>query len=94
MTRSLSALALILASGLALPVFAADAMDPAKMTCAEFEKMDAKGMAAAIDALHMAGPDAKMMMDDAAKKAAKDHIMGACKGKPDMMAMDAMMSKM
>lgn len=93
MKRSVTALALILVSGLALPVFAADAMDPAKMTCAEFEKMDAAGMASAIDALHMAGPDAKMAMDDAAKKAAQDHMMGACKGKPDMMAMDAMMAK-
>lgn len=94
MTRKLSALALILASTLALPLFADDMMDPAKMTCAEFEKMDAPGMAAAIEALHMAGPEAKMMMDDAAKMTANEHIMAACKGKPDMLAMDAMMAKM
>lgn len=92
MTRHLSALALILAS--AMPVFAADTMDPAKMTCAEFEKMDHDGMMKALDMMHKAGPDKDMAMDDAAMKMAGEHTMTACKGKPDMMAMDAMMSKM
>ena len=92
MTRHLSAIAVILAS--AMPVFADDMMDPAKMTCADFEKMDQDGMMKAIDMMHKAGPDMDKAMDDAAMKMAGEHTMKACMGKPDMMAMDAMMSKM
>ena len=85
----------LLASAFALPTLALadDMMDPAKMTCAEFSAMDATGMMAAVDAMHMAGPDAAMAMDDEAMKMANEHTMAACEGKPDMMAMDAMMMK-
>ena len=71
----------------------ADEMDPAKMTCAEFSAMDMDGMMKAVDAMHKASPDAAMAMDDAAMKMANEHTMKACEGKPDMMAMDAMMMK-
>jgi hypothetical protein len=56
--------------------------------------MDHDGMMKALDMMHKAGPDKDMAMDDAAMKMAGEHTMTACKGKPDMMAMDAMMSKM
>lgn len=71
----------------------ADEMDPAKMTCAEFSAMDMDGMMKAVDAMHMASPDAAMAMDEDAMKMANEHTMKACEGHPDMMAMDAMMMK-
>ena len=92
MTHVFTALALV--SVIALPsLSSADEMDPAKMTCAEFSKMDKDGMMKAIDAMHMAGPDASMAMDDAAKEEAVKMTTDHCKDKPDMMAMDAMTMK-
>ncbi len=71
----------------------AEEMDPMKMTCAEFSAMDMDGMMAAVDAMHKASPDAAMAMDDEAMKMANENTMKACEGKPDMMAMEAMMMK-
>ena len=86
--------ALALAAAAALPTLAlADDVDPAKMTCAEFSGMDKDGMMKAIDAMHMAGPDASMKMDAAATEEAMKMTTEHCKDKPDMMAMDAMMQK-
>ena len=87
-----SAIALVAAFGLPSLAFAED-MDPAKMTCAEFSAMDATGMMKATEAMHMAGPDAAMKMDEAASTEAMKMTMDHCKDKPDMMAMDAMMMK-
>ena len=78
----------------ALPSLAlADEMDPAKMTCAEFSAMDKDGMMKATEAMHMAGPDAAMAMDEAKTEEAMMATTEHCKDKPDMMAMDAMMMK-
>lgn len=86
--------ALLALTAFAAPSFADTMMDPAKTTCAEFGKMDMDGMMKAVEMMHKAGPDAAMAMDDAAMKMANEHTMKACEGHPDMMAMDAMMSKM
>ncbi|MFO1203438.1 MAG: HdeA/HdeB family chaperone [Tabrizicola sp.] len=92
MKLTLTTIALLAAA--AVPSLAvADDMDPAKMTCAEFSKMDKDGMMKAIDAMHMAGPDASMKMDMAAQEEAMKMTTEHCKDKPDMMAMDAMMMK-
>lgn len=88
--RATAALALL--GAFAAPVFAEE-MDPAKMTCAEFSAMDMDGMMKAVDAMHKASPDAAMAMDEDMMKMANEHTMKACEGKPDMMAMDAMMMK-
>ena len=86
--------AFALAATAALPSLAlADDMDPAKMTCAEFSAMDKDGMMKSIDAMHMAGPDASMKMDEAKAEEAMKMTVEHCKDKPDMMAMDAMMQK-
>ena len=83
-----------LAAACAFPALAfADDMDPAKMTCAEYQAMDKEGMMKATEAMHMAGPDAAMKMDDAMAEEAMKMTMEHCDGKPDMMAMDAMMMK-
>jgi hypothetical protein len=83
-----------LAAACTFPALAfADDMDPAKMTCAEYQAMDKDGMMKATDAMHMAGPDAAMKMDDAMAEEAMKMTMANCEGKPDMMAMDAMMMK-
>lgn len=71
----------------------ADEMDPAKITCAQFDAMDAEGMMHAVEAIHKAGPDAAMAMDAAKTEEAVKMTTEHCKGKPDMMAMDAMMMK-
>ncbi len=85
---------LVLAGAFALPTLSfADEMDPAKMTCAEYSAMDSDGMMKATEAMHMAGPDAAMKMDDAMAEEAMKMTMTHCDGKPDMMAMDAMMMK-
>lgn len=84
----------LLASSVALPTLAlaeSHAADPMKMTCAEFSAMDAEGMMAAVDAMHMAGPDAATEMDEEAMKMANENTMKGCEGKPEMMAMEAMM---
>lgn len=86
----------LLASSFALPTLAfaeSHAPDPMKMTCAEFGAMDMEGMMAAVDAMHKAGPDAAMAMDEEAMKMANDATMKGCEGKPEMMAMEAMMMK-
>lgn len=95
MKKSLALLALTgFVGAFALPTLVlADDMDPAKITCADFAKMDMEGMMKTIDAMHKASPDAAMAMDDEAMKMANDHTMKACEGHPDMMAMDAMMMK-
>lgn len=88
----LTILALVAAA--TLPTLAmADEMDPAKMTCAEYSAMDKDGMMKATEAMHMAGPDASMKMDDAMAEEAMKMTVEHCKDKPDMMAMDAMMMK-
>lgn len=79
---------------MAAPAFADDMMDVSKLTCAEFAAMDSEGMMKTIDMMHKASPDAAMAMDEAAMKMAGEHVMMGCEGKPDMMAMDAMMAKM
>ncbi len=79
---------------LSAPAFADDMMDPAKMTCAEFGKLDSEGMMKAVDMMHKAGPDAAMAMDDDAMKMAGETVMKGCDGHDDMMAMDALMKKM
>ncbi len=79
---------------LAAPAFADAMMDPAKMTCAEFSKLDKDGMMKAVDMMHKAGPDATMAMDDDAMKTAGETVMTGCEGHDDMMAMDALMKKM
>ena len=92
MKFTLSTVALI--GAFAVPSLAfAEEMDPAKMTCAEFSAMDAEGMMKATEAMHMAGPDAAMAMDSAMSEEAMKMTMTHCEGKPDMMAMDAMMMK-
>jgi hypothetical protein len=92
MKIALTTLALI--SAFALPTLSfADDMDPAKMTCAEFQAMDMDGMMKATEAMHMASPDAAMKMDDKMSEEAMKMTMTQCEGKPDMMAMDAMMMK-
>jgi len=86
----------LIAGSFALPTLTlaeSHAADPMKLTCAEFSAMDAEGMMAAVDAMHKASPDAAMAMDDAAMKMANEMTMKGCDGKPDMMAMDAMMMK-
>jgi hypothetical protein len=93
MKLTLSTLAFIAAAALPSLSFADDMMDPAKMTCAEFGAMDAEGMMKATEAMHMAGPDAAMAMDDKMSEEAMKMTMTHCEGKPDMMAMDAMMMK-
>ena len=87
-----SAAALAILATLAAPVWAEE-MDPAKMTCAEFSAMDMAGMMKAVDAMHKASPDAAMAMDEEAMKMANDATMKGCEGKPEMMAMEAMMMK-
>lgn len=47
----------------------------------------------ATEAMHMASPDAAVAMDDAMAEEAMKLTMTQCKGKLDMMAMDAMMMK-
>lgn len=74
------------------PALAED-MDPAKLTCAEFMAMDTDGMMKAVDAMHMASPDAEMKMDDDQMKMANEHTLKACEGHGEMMAMEAMMMK-
>lgn len=86
----------LLAGSFALPTLAlaeSHAADPMKLTCAEFGAMDMEGMMAAVDAMHKAGPDAAMAMDEEAMKMANDATMKGCDGKPEMMAMEAMMMK-
>lgn len=86
--------ALSLAAAAALPTLSfADEMDPAKITCAEFEAMDSAGMMHAVEAIHKAGPDGAMAMDAARTEEAVKTTTEHCAGKPDMMAMDAMMMK-
>lgn len=72
---------------------AAEDMDPAKMTCADFSAMDSAGMMTAVGDMHKASPDGAMAMDDEAMKMATETTMAGCKDHPDMMAMDAMMKK-
>ncbi len=85
---------LALFSAFALPTLSfAQQTDPAKMTCAEYSAMDKDGMMKATEAMHMAGPDASKMMDKAMTDEAIKKTMTNCEGKPDMMAMDAMMMK-
>jgi hypothetical protein len=92
MKLTLTTLALVAAA--ALPSLAlADEMDPAKMTCAEYSAMDMDGMMKATEAMHMAGPDASMKMDEAMAEEAMKMTTEHCKDKPDMMAMDAMTMK-
>jgi hypothetical protein len=92
MNPLLTSLALVAIA--ALPSLAlADDTDPAKMTCAEFSGMDKDGMMKAIEAMHMAGPDAAMTMDAAATEEAMKMTTEHCKDKPDMMAMEAMTMK-
>lgn len=92
MKRIITTLALVAAA--ALPSLAlADEMDPAKMTCAEFSAMDKDGMMKATEAMHMAGPDAAMAMDEAKTEEAMMMTSEHCNDKPDMMAMDAMTMK-
>jgi zinc transporter ZupT len=95
MNKLFAVLALGAIAGLtALPTLvAAEGMDPAKMTCAEFSAMDSAGMMTAVGEMHKASPDSAMAMDDAAMTTAMDNTVKACEGKPDMMAMDAMMMK-
>jgi hypothetical protein len=86
----------LLATSFALPTVAlaeSHAADPMKLTCAEFSAMDMEGMMAAVDAMHKASPDAAMAMDEEAMKMANEMTMKGCDGKPDMMAMEAMMMK-
>ncbi|RYI29888.1 MAG: hypothetical protein EON48_05430 [Acetobacteraceae bacterium] len=92
MNPTFAALALIAAAALPSLVLADD-MDPAKMTCAEYSAMDKDAMMKATEAMHMAGPDASMKMDDAMADEAMKMTTENCKDKPDMMAMDAMMMK-
>jgi hypothetical protein len=83
-----------LALAATLPSLAlADDMDPAKMTCAEYSALDKDAMMKATEAMHMAGPDASMAMDEAKTEEAMTMTVEHCKDKPDMMAMDAMMMK-
>ncbi len=77
---------------LASPVLAEE-MDPAKITCAEFMAGDMEMMSEQMDAMHMASPDAAMEMDAAAMETAMHGVVEHCEGKPDMMAMEAMMMK-
>lgn len=92
MKRTITALALLATA--ALPSLAlADGMDAAKMTCAEFSAMDKDGMMKAVEAMHMAGPDASMKMDAAKTEEAMMKTTETCKDKPDMMAMEAMTMK-
>jgi hypothetical protein len=92
MKLSITTLALVAVA--ALPSLAlADDMDPAKMTCAEYSALDKDAMMKAVEAMHMAGPDASMKMDEAKTEEAMTMTMDHCKDKPDMMAMDAMMQK-
>ena len=92
MKLALTTLALV--SAFALPTLSfAEGTDPAKMTCAEYSAMDKDGMMKATEAMHMAGPDAAMAMDDKMAEEAVKTTMTRCEGKPDMMAMDAMMMK-
>jgi hypothetical protein len=95
MKNLFTAFALCAVAGLsAVPTLvAAEGMDPAKMTCAEFSAMDSAGMMTAVDEMHKASPDSAMAMDDAGMKTAVDTTMKSCEGNPDMMAMDAMMMK-
>ena len=88
-TLALTAFAALAAPSLVL----ADEMDPAKMSCKDFAAMDMAGMMKATEAMHMAGPDAAMKMDAAASEEAMKMTMKACEGKPEMMAMEAMMMK-
>ena len=83
-----------LAGAFAAPTLVlADEMDPKTMTCADFAAMDTAGMMKATDAMHAASPDAAVAMDAAGAKMAMEMTMKGCEGKPDMMAMDAMMMK-
>lgn len=92
MKLTLTTLALVAAA--AVPSLAlADEMDPAKMTCAEYSALDKDGMMKATEAMHMAGPDASMKMDEAMAEAAMEMTTEQCKDKPDMMAMEAMTMK-
>jgi hypothetical protein len=78
--------------GLAAPVFAAG-MDAAKMTCKDFDAMDSKGMMDATMAVKKGAMDDKMADPMKAKMSDEDTmkmIAASCKGKPDMMVMDAM----
>ena len=95
MKHLLSAMALTACVGaFAVPTLVAAAdLDPKTMTCADFSAMDMAGMMASTDAMHKASPDAAMAMDEAAMKTAMETTMKGCEGKPDMMAMDAMMMK-
>lgn len=95
MNKLYTVLALGAIAGLtALPTLvAAEGMDPAKMTCAEFSAMDSAGMMTATDEMHKASPEGAMAMDDAGMKMAMENTMKGCDGNPDMMAMDAMMMK-
>lgn len=89
-----TAAALALFAAFAAPtVSLAEGMDPAKITCAEFSAMDMAGMMKAVDEMHKASPDAAMAMDEDMMKMANENTMKACEGKPDMMAMEAMMMK-
>lgn len=92
MKHTLTTIAFVAIS--AMPtVTLAQGMDPAKMTCAEFTAMDKDGMMKAVETMHMAGPDASMMMDAAKTEETMTKVMANCDGKPDMMAMDAMTMK-
>ncbi len=78
----------------AFPALAlADEMDPTKLTCGEFMAGDMEAMSAQMDAMHMASPDAAMEVDDAAMEEMMHGVVEHCEGKPDMMAMEAMMMK-
>lgn len=92
MKPTLTTLALVAAA--AFPALAlADDMDPAKMTCAEYSALDKDGMMKATEAMHMAGPDASMKMNEAMAEEAMKITTEHCKDKPDMMAMEAMTMK-
>ena len=92
MKLTLTTLALVAAA--AVPSLAlADEMDPAKMTCAEYSALDKDGMMKATEAMHMAGPDASMKMDEAMAEEPMKMTTEHCKDKPDMMAMEAMTMK-
>lgn len=83
--------ALSLGAAFALPTLSfAEDMDPAKITCAEYEAMDSAGMMHAVEAMSKAGPDGAVAMDDAKTEEAVKKTAQHCTGKPDMMAMEAM----
>ena len=85
---SVAALALM-----AAPAFADHVMEMTRSTCAKIAAMDSEGMMKTIEMMHTASFDAAIAMDEAAVKMARAQVMTGCEGNPDMMEMDAMISK-